>query len=77
MARFLLVWFYSGNIRAAVAETYKQARKYAVERNAIVIETFGDGVDFGRVEDWYRRSEKGEPLPAMWRDLKKQPQRLD
>jgi len=52
----------------AAVYTVKDAAEAAANvRNALLVTVFPDGrID---VVDYYRRNEKGEPMPAEWRDL--------
>ncbi len=74
---YLVVWWYSGDVRAAVTEDRDKATLWAQERNAVLVPIEGEDVHVGDLVDFYRRDEKGEPLPAVWRDLEKFPYRHD
>ena len=54
---------------AAIFENHVAAEAAANVRNALVITISGRYAKVDQVEDWYRRDEKGRPMPAEWRDL--------
>ena len=54
---------------AAVFAHRAAAETAASVRNALMIAISGKDARIEGVLDWYRRDEKGEPMPAEWRDL--------
>ena len=77
MTTFLLLYWYQHAPRYALVEDEAQARKFAEERNAVLIPIGGDDVIVGNVRDYYYRDERGNPRPAIERDLMKYPYRQD
>ncbi len=66
---YLVLWWMAQVPYAAVFENEVAARAAASVRNALVVTISGRGVTIDRVEDWYRRDDAGQPMPAEWRDL--------
>ncbi len=66
--RFLVVWWQNQTPYAAIFHDEVSAYAAASVRNALLIEVPGDG-KIERIVDYYRRDEKGNPLPAEWREV--------
>lgn len=54
---------------AAVFSHRAAAETAASVRNALMVAISGKDARIEDVLDWYRRDEKGQPMPAEWRDL--------
>ncbi len=67
--QYLVVWWMAQTPYAAVFEHRAAAETAASVRNALMVTIAGHDAHIERVLDWYRRDEKGEPMPAEWRDL--------
>jgi len=59
----------SKNPYAAVFTNRVAAEAAANVRNALLVAIKGHEADVEEVLDWYRRDEKGHPMPAEWREL--------
>jgi hypothetical protein len=59
----------SKNPYAAVFTNRVAAEAAANVRNALLVAIKGQDADVEEVLDWYRRDEKGRPMPAEWREL--------
>ena len=66
--RYLVVWWQNQTPYAAMFNDEISAYAAASVRNALLIEVPGDG-KIERIVDYYRRDDKGNPLPAEWRDV--------
>ncbi len=64
-----MVWWMSQSPCAAVLEHEEAAAAAAKVRNGLLIAISGHDIEVDSVTDWYRRDEKGQPMPAEWRDL--------
>jgi hypothetical protein len=67
--QYLVVWWMAQTPYAAVFADRAAAETAASVRNALMIAISGKDARIEGVLDWYRRDEKGEPMPAEWRDL--------
>lgn len=67
--QYLVVWWMAQTPYAALFTHRAAAETAASVRNALMIAISGRGARVEGVLDWYRRDEKGEPMPAEWRDL--------
>ncbi len=67
--QYLVVWWMAQTPYAAVFRHRAAAETAASVRNALMIAVSGKDARIEGVLDWYRRDEKGEPMPAEWRDL--------
>jgi hypothetical protein len=54
---------------AAVFAHRAAAETAASVRNALMVAISGKDARIDGVLDWYRRDDKGDPMPAEWRDL--------
>lgn len=68
-AQYLVIWWMAQTPYAAVFSHRAAAETAASVRNALMIAVSGREARIDGVFDWYRRDEKGEPMPAEWRDL--------
>jgi len=66
---FLVIWWMSQAPYAAVFRNRIAAEAAARVRNALLVEMTGRDVRVEGVEDYYRRDEADEPMPAEWREL--------
>lgn len=66
---YLVVWWMSQTPYAAVFENIASAEAAASVRNALLISLSGRDIKVDGVSDYYRRDDKGKPMPAEWRDL--------
>ncbi len=67
--QYLIVWWMSQTPYAAVFDDATEAEVAAKVCNALLITVSGEDAAIDQVEDWFRRDETGQPLPAEWRDL--------
>lgn len=67
--QYLVIWWMAQTPYAAVFSHRAAAETAASVRNALMIAVSGREARIDGVFDWYRRDEKGEPMPAEWRDL--------
>jgi len=67
--QYLVVWWMAQTPYAAVFDHRMAAETAASVRNALVVAVSGRDLRIESVLDWYRRDDKGEPMPAEWRDL--------
>ncbi len=66
---YLVLWWMSQTPYAAVFENEVAAEAAANVRNALMVTITGRDLKVDQVKDWYRRDDRGEPMPAEWRDL--------
>jgi hypothetical protein len=66
---YLVVWWMSQVPHAAVFENRVAAEAAASVRNALMVTISGDDTRVDAVQDWYRRDDTGQPLPAEWRNI--------
>lgn len=67
--RYLVLWWMAQTPYAALFENRMAAETAATVRNALLVAVSGRDVRIDAVSDWYRRNDRGEPMPAEWRDL--------
>lgn len=67
--KFLVIWWMSKSPYAAVFANRVAAEAAANVRNALLITIKGKNPEVEQVVDWYRRDERGRPMPAEWREL--------
>ena len=65
--RYVVVWWHVQIPYIGMFENESEAALYASARNGLVIEIIGEAFSIGRVEDWWRRDENDNPMPAEWR----------
>ena len=70
---YLVVWWMDKAPFAATFDNEVAAKAAAHVRNAILVTVSGSAIAVDAVEDWYRRNENGDPMPAEWRELTGQP----
>ena len=66
--RYLVLWWQNQTPYAAMFNDEVSAYAAASVRNALLIEVPADG-KIERIVDYFRRDDKGNPLPAEWRDV--------
>lgn len=67
--QYLVLWWMAQTPYAAVFGNRIAAETAASVRNALLIVVSGRDLRIDGVLDWYRRNDRGEPMPAEWRDL--------
>lgn len=67
MTQYLIIWWHIQDPFYTVMENAEAARAAAMVRNAVVVE-LGDASRVKGAWDWYRRDEKGEPMPIALRE---------
>ena len=66
--QYLIFWWLDQTPYVARFEDEMEADSAARVRNALLLEIDEDG-KVGRILDYYRRDEEGNPMPAVWREL--------
>ena len=66
---YLVIWWMSQMPYAAVFENRVAAEAAASVRNALMVTISGDDARVDAVQDWYRRDDAGQSLPAEWRNV--------
>lgn len=67
--KFIMVWWHLQHPYYAVYESEIEAHADAAVRNGLVIELRGSHVQIDKIEDYWRRDEKGKPMPAEFKGL--------
>ncbi len=66
--RYVIFWWLDQTPYVAQFKDETEADSAARVRNAMFLEIREDG-EVGRILDYYRRDEDGNPMPAVWREL--------
>ena len=66
---YLVLWWHSTEPKAAVFEDEIQAGAAAAVRNGVLLELQGD-VKIASAVDYYRRNDKGLPMPFTFMNMK-------
>ncbi|MEE9237641.1 MAG: hypothetical protein V3U52_07620 [Thermoplasmata archaeon] len=73
---YLVLWWLEETPYVARFRDEIEAESAARVRNAMVIEVHGRDIKVPRVVDFYRRDERGRPMPAKWKDIGRQVERI-
>ena len=63
---FLVLWWHLQKLYCGLFSTEEEANLQAMSRNGVVIQITGDNTAIGRITDYWRRDDQGNPLPAEW-----------
>jgi len=63
---WLVVWWHLQKIYCGLFTTEEEANLQAMSRNGVVIELSAESLAVGRIADYWRRDDSGNPLPAEW-----------
>ena len=66
--QYFIFWWLDQTPYVARFKDETEADSAARVRNAMFLEIREDG-EVGRILDYYRRDEDGNPMPAVWREL--------
>ncbi|MEE9163669.1 MAG: hypothetical protein V3U17_02595 [Thermoplasmata archaeon] len=66
--QYFIFWWLDQTPYVAHFKDETEADSAARVRNALFLEIREDGA-VGRILDYYRRDEDGNPMPAVWREL--------
>lgn len=67
LTRYLVLWWHLQKLYVGIFENETEAALHAAARNGVVVELIGPDVSVGAVEDYWRRDDRGRPMPAEWR----------
>lgn len=73
---YLVLWWHTTDPKAAIFEDEIAAGAAAAVRNGVLLEMQGD-VKISSAVDYYRRDDKGLPMPFAFQDLKETPHHYD
>jgi len=63
---YLVLWWHLQKLYCGLFNTAEEANLQAMSRNGVVVEITGENIAVGRLSDFWRRDEQGNPLPAEW-----------
>jgi hypothetical protein len=63
---YLVLWWHLQKLYCGLFSTEEEANLQAMSRNGVVVEITGDNTAIGRIADYWRRDDQGNPLPAEW-----------
>lgn len=67
LTRYLVLWWHLQKMYVGIFENETEATLHAAARNGVVVELIGSSLSIGAIEDYWRRDDRGRPMPGEWR----------